>query len=89
MFTTIQECRYQGALPTQRVAWLIGAKVRDAYVDTYGTLPPKALRQKTTGPGSHCFALYPDEFRPIAARIIRAILVAEAAAVAAQPPLFE
>jgi hypothetical protein len=89
MFTIIQECRRQGYEPTPRVAWELGAAVRDGYVIVYGSPPIKALRGKTHGTGSHCFALYPDEFRPIAAEIIRALLVADRAAALAQPSLFE
>jgi hypothetical protein len=32
--------------------------------------PPKALRPKTSGSGSHCFAVYPPEMVPLIERII-------------------
>ena len=50
--------------PDKHLAWAIGNLVRDAYWKQYGTLPEKGLRDKTSGKGSHCFALYPDEFLP-------------------------
>ena len=49
---------------TTRQRWSIGNAVRDRYVKMYGQLPVKALRRKTSGIGSHCFAIYPPEFQP-------------------------
>jgi hypothetical protein len=58
--------------PTKRVTWLVGPRVRDRWSDIHGGPPPKALRQKTAGAGTHCFAVYPVAFRPEIEAIIRA-----------------
>ena len=41
------------------------------YERTYGAAPPKALRDKTNAGGTHCFAVYPEEMRPMIVRVIR------------------
>ena len=60
--------------PSKHLAWAIGNLVRDAYWKRYGTLPDKGLRDKTSGQGSHCFALYPDEFLPVVDAILNRVL---------------
>lgn len=55
----------------KEVAWAVGAAVRDLYELKYGALPEKELRTKTSGGGTHCFAVYPERMRPEIARIIR------------------
>ena len=88
MFTTIDVIRGLGYEPAAPLSGEIGAVVRDTYAGVYGAPPIKTLRPKTRGPGSHCFACYPEEFRPLATRVARAILRAAHAAAAAQPSLF-
>jgi len=66
-------------------AWTIGAAVREAYAREYGVLPKKELRPKTSGAGSHCFAIYPESFRE---RIVE-IVEMYGAARDSQPDLFK
>jgi hypothetical protein len=54
-----------------RDAMAIGAAVAAAWEWQTGTPPLKDLRNKKKGPGSHCFALYPEAFRPRIELIIR------------------
>lgn len=68
--TIIQVARAIGIELTPSLSWSIGARVREMYAIEFGELPEKALRQKTSGTGSHCFAVYPPEYR---ARIEQAI----------------
>ena len=49
--------------PTPELSWSIGAAVRDYFERLYGRLPEKELRTKTSGGGSHCFAIYPQEMK--------------------------
>ena len=60
--------------PGKHLAWALGNLVRDAYCKRYGELPQKGLRDKTNAHGSHCFALYPDEFLPDVDAIIVRVL---------------
>jgi hypothetical protein len=56
--------------PTPSLTWAVGAAVRDIYEQRYGCLPEKDLRNKTNGPGSHCFAIYPETMRPTIVRMV-------------------
>jgi hypothetical protein len=49
----------QGTPAGKELAWRAGAAVRDAWRKVTGEYPPKGNRPKTSGHGSHCFALYP------------------------------
>lgn len=71
MITVLDVARDLGLQPSVQEAWEIGAAVRDAYEQAVGQLPVKALRQKTSGAGSHCFAVYPEEFRPMIEATVR------------------
>ncbi len=62
-WTVPQELKRLGFDPTNRDSWQIGWAVRDRWVELTGDLPPKELRTKTNGAGSHCFALYPEWWR--------------------------
>lgn len=86
-FTVIDLIRAHGCEPEPRVSWPIGTAVREAYRARTGELPVKALRSKTSGPGSHCFAVYPETFRAEATDLVRALLESTAAARAAQGTL--
>ena len=45
-----------------REAWSVGSMIASMYQTRVGHLPTKALRPKTTGAGSHCFAIYPPSW---------------------------
>lgn len=83
--TVIEVMRGMGIEPTSELSWSIGSAVRDEYERTYGSAPVKALRPMTSGPGTHCFALYPMEFLPS----IRAIIAGHQTEAARQQSLFE
>jgi hypothetical protein len=70
--TVIDVMRDLGLEPTPEVTWPVGAIVRDLYEQRYGCLPEKKLRPKTSGEGTHCFAVYPTSMRPEIEKVIRA-----------------
>ena len=72
MPTVIDRFRALRVEPEKHAAWAVGNAVMYKYVDEYGRQPPKDLRSKTNDGGSHCFALYPDDWVPIIDKIIRA-----------------
>lgn len=59
--------------PIPEDTWAAGNAARDLYEATTGQLPPKALRPKTNGPGSHCFAVYPESWREELEEIVRLV----------------
>lgn len=61
------------------LATSIGARVRERFRALHDAEPPKELRQKTGGGGSHCFAVYGPEMRPIIEEIIAACRTESAA----------
>lgn len=67
--TIIDVCREIGVEPEPNMTWSVGARVRDLYEASGGTIR-YALRQKTNGGGSHQFAIYPPSWRE---RIVREI----------------
>ena len=71
MMTVVDVLRSMQIEPTPDLTWRVGAAVRDMYETTYGAAPPKALRDKTNAGGTHCFAVYPEEMRPMIVRVIR------------------
>lgn len=83
-FTVIELIRELGFEPAAPLSWEIGAAVRDLFIAQYGESPVKALRTKTAGVGSHCFAIYPAGWRPEATRLVAKILGEAAAARRAQ-----
>lgn len=62
--TVPEICRALRLEPHRRVTVPVGAKARDEYERRYHAEPPKGLRRKTSGSGTHCFAIYPDEMVP-------------------------
>lgn len=78
-FTIPQVFADLGFEPNKHETWAAGDRVRMRYVDATGSLPPKDLRQKTNGPGSHCFAIYPPEWRATAEAIVLQIATTRAA----------
>lgn len=75
MWTVIDLLLQMGIAPEAPLSWEIGAIVREAYRAQYGRLPDKRLRVKTCGKGSHCFAVYPDEFLAVAAPLVARVLL--------------
>lgn len=75
MITVIDVIRAMGLQPTKPETWKIGDAVRALYESEVGSLPVKVLRPKTNEPGSHCFAAYPDEWRPRIEAIVRSYRV--------------
>lgn len=71
MITVIDVARSMGVELSREDAWRIGAAIRDRYKAQNDRLPPKELRPKTSGIGSHCFAVYPESYRPLIERAIR------------------
>lgn len=59
--------------PIPEDTWAAGNAVRDLYEATTGHLPLKALRPKTNGPGSHCFAVYPESWREEIEEIVKLV----------------
>lgn len=89
-FTAIDLIRDLDYAPEPPLTWEVGAAVRDAYRQAHRALPPKALRPKTAGAGgSHCMAVYPDEFRSVAEAVVKRTIDASAAATRAQRRLFD
>jgi len=62
-----------GYEPVKNDTWAAGNRARDAYEKATGSLPPKGLAPKTAGAGSHCFALYPAEWRSTVEQIVREV----------------
>jgi len=48
--------------PRPEWTWAVGDRLQKMYASEFGTQPPKELRTKTAGGGSHCFAVYPYEW---------------------------
>jgi hypothetical protein len=60
--------------PDKRMAWSLGSLIRETWIKEHGDLPRKQLDTKTCGTGSHCFAIYPEEFWPRIDAIIKLAL---------------
>lgn len=71
MITVVDVCRSLRVEPTPDLTWPVGAIVRERWERIHGSLPPKALRTKTAGGGSHCFAVYPEDWKPEIESVIR------------------
>ena len=72
-FTVIDVFRHLDLEPDPEDTWAAGARLRDMYEDAAGKLPDKALRPKTSGTGSHCFAVYPPKWWDKAVEIVMLI----------------
>lgn len=86
--TVIDRIRALGFEPESRLTWIVGDQVRDRWTIDTGALPEKALRRKTSGGGSHCFAVYPERFVPMIDAIIIRVAADFEAESARQPGLF-
>lgn len=62
MITVIQVFEAMGINPTPDQSWSVGSRIATAYRRTTGKEPEKELRQKTSGGGSHMFAVYPTSW---------------------------
>lgn len=60
-----------GLEPNKNVMWSVGDVMQKKYADQFGRQPTKDNRPKTNGGGSHCFALYPDDWYDVIATEIR------------------
>jgi len=69
--TVVDVIRSMQIEPTPALTWMVGARVRELYYERMGVLPPKELRTKTAGIGSHCFAIYPAVMRENIEAIVR------------------
>ena len=78
----------QGTPTGNELAWRAGAAVRERWRAATGEYPPKGNRPKTSGHGSHCFALYPDAWAGQIDDVVRDIAATLDAEEAAQIPLF-
>lgn len=80
--TIIDRCRALGIEPHKKLTWPVGDLMQRRFVELHGHQPPKMLRRKTRGTGSHCLAMYPFELVPVIDATIRAV----AGSIAAEPP---
>lgn len=70
--TVVDVIKSMGIETESTLCWSVGAQVREAYESRNGCLPEKDLRPKTNAGGSHCFAVYPEDWRETIERIVRA-----------------
>lgn len=70
MITVIDVFRERGIEPESSKTWAVGQMVVQRYKRDFGELPPKDLGRKTCGVGVHCFAQYPEEYRPVISEMI-------------------
>lgn len=66
-----------GITPTNEQSWSVGNRMQNLYKLEHDEQPPKDNRPKSSGHGSHCFALYPAEWRPKIEAEIRKLVAAE------------
>ncbi len=72
MITVIEVMREMGVEMSNDLAWSVGTRVRVMWEERHGDLPAKELRAKTAGGGSHCFAVYPEDWRDKIVSVIEA-----------------
>lgn len=72
--TVPEVARAMGVDLTKSDAWSVGARVREIYKErTGGDTPAYELRKKTSGKGSHCFAVYPATMRRAIEKVISGV----------------
>ena len=71
--TITERIRALGYEANNELSWRVGAAIRNRWEETHGELPEKDLRQKTSGRGSHCMAVYPIEWIGFIDSIIRKV----------------
>ena len=69
--TIPQVAKSMGVIMDNKTSWSVGSAMASMYEKEFGELPPKDLRPKTNGPGSHCFALYPANWQSKIEDVIR------------------
>tara|TARA_R110002110_G_scaffold77412_1_gene203555 strand:+ start:467 stop:769 length:303 start_codon:yes stop_codon:yes gene_type:complete len=55
----------QNSVVGNQLAWIVGARARDAWMAANESPPDLELRRKTCGTGSHCFAIYPPPWAAV------------------------
>lgn len=73
LITVIDVFRELGLETDKDKTWAVGNAVMRRYQSDFGCQPMKDNRPKTNGEGSHCFALYPDSYRPIIRQCIESV----------------
>lgn len=86
--TVIDRVVALGIEPEKHLTWAVGDAVRAKWEALTDSAPTKALRRKTSGTGSHCFAIYPEEFASEIDGIVETIAREMHAEEAAQGSLF-
>ena len=71
--TIIEVFRSLNIEPTPAQSWSVGATVASMYRKTFDSDPPMERRTKTSGKGSHCFAVYPKGWRGRIEEAIKAV----------------
>ena len=71
--TVMQVFQVMGITPSRSDSWAVGARCARQYLNDYGTWPRKENRPKTTGAGSHCFAIYPKSWQSRIANMIKRV----------------
>ena len=72
--TTVQVFRALGIDPSPEQSWSVGSRMQRVYQLEHGAEPPKENRPKTSGSGTHCFAIYPASWRPRIEAVIREVV---------------
>ena len=57
--TVVARIAALGLTRSNALSWAAGAAVREEWLKTHKSLPPKANTAKSSGHGSHCHARYP------------------------------
>lgn len=68
--TIIEVMRDMGVEPTKDVSWPVGETVSNHWESLHGERPLRRTCPKTNGGGSHSFAVYPEEWRPLIEKIV-------------------
>jgi len=70
--TVVDVCHELGVAPERRLTLAVGRTIANEYRSRYGMPPRYELRTKTRSKGTHCFAVYPPEWRERITRLIGA-----------------
>lgn len=71
--TIIDVFRELGIETDKHLTWAAGDIAQYEYAERHERQPIKDNRRKTNGGGSHCFALYPVEWKPRLIEIVRGV----------------
>ena len=75
MITVMQVFDAMNIKPDRRLSWSVGSIVANKFRDIHGHQPPKDNRPKTSGGGSHCFALYHRDWIPYITDVIKVYVI--------------